>query len=531
MTELEKLREEVAALRAKVAELEEQERELEEKTRRYRFISELVSDRVCTLEVGERGELRLGDPVIGEIGAITGYTVEEVRTPDQWKRVVHPGDWDKIVQGLRFLFEGKRHETEVRLVGKTGRVTWHRITGIPDWDEEKNRLKSALWAIRDIGDKKRAEEEMLRLERLRALGRMAAGVSHNLNNILTTILGPAWVLRSELKDSALRVEAESILKSARRASALVKRLNAAVKGVETESVEPVSVNRAVEEALALTRSLWKDEPESRGVEIAVEKDLGEVGDVLGTLSGLSDVVVNLLLNALDALPEGGTICIRTWREEGCVVLSVKDNGVGMDEGIKARVFEPFFTTKSDLGTGLGLSTVNAIVTKWGGRIEVESEPGLGSEFRVWLPEVREGGGRGSRRRPGKGRGPRGRVMIVEDVERARVLLAEVLSQDHEVRTFSGGPEAIAGFEARRYDVAVIALGMSEITGDRLARFLRQKDPFLSTVLVCAEGLEPDDPRAAGFDFLLQEPLGDPERLRRVVAEAVRLRRSRREEKR
>ncbi len=150
-------------------------------------------------------------------------------------------------------------------------------------------------------------------------------------------------------------------------------------------VSSVSVNEVVLEAVSVTQSRWKAEPEARGFSFDVVTELEDVPPIGGTQAGLYDILINLLFNAVDALPEGGTITIGTQAIAESVQLTVKDTGIGMDEETQSRVFEPFFTTKSEVGTGLGLSTLYSTATHWGAFIDVESTPGEGTTFTLRFP--------------------------------------------------------------------------------------------------------------------------------------------------
>ncbi|MDA0747005.1 MAG: PAS domain-containing protein, partial [bacterium] len=376
-----------------------------------------------------------------------------------------------------------------------------------------------LAIIRDVTEFKQAEREMVRLERLRALGELSAGISHNLNNILTGIMGPAQLLQRYSGDEQLRVDVEDILKSAERARDLVHRLHQAVRGEDDREVHPVLVGSVVLQAVNDTRPRWKDEAEIRGSVIRVEQDVAEGLEIAGTVSGLYDLLVNLLLNAVDAMPDGGCISISAREMEQGVQLVVRDTGIGMDDEVRKRVFEPFFTTKMNVGTGLGLSTVYGTVERWDGRIEVESVPGEGSTFTLWLPawtdavpeKVPQAEVLASRR---------GSILIVDDDENVGRLLERVLSKVHDVEVFLSGSDALAKFEPGQYDVALVDLGLPDLPGNRLVQEMRQRDPELVAVVITGWQLQETDPRYAAFDFHLGKPFADIHEVRGVVAEAV-----------
>ena len=375
--------------------------------------------------------------------------------------------------------------------------------------------------VRDITARKKMERELIHLERVHAIGELAGGVSHNLNNILTGVLGPAQLLRRNLEDPRMLRETEDIINSARRARDLVQQLNQAVRKEQEEgTLEKVDIARSIEEAIRASQPRWKDEMEARGQRIEVKTEGVERVAISGTSTGLHDILINLLFNAVDAMPEGGRIDIQTRMAESRVELTVADTGIGMDEEIQQRVFEPFFTTKMDVGTGLGLSTVRSTVVRWGGRIEVESEPGRGTVFTLHLPAWRD-----------EATVPpvpaRGRVLIVEDDEGTGLLLKRFLGERYEAAVVGSGAEALERFVAGEWDAALIDLGMPGMPGDRVALRLRELDPQLALVLITGWELPDEDARLEVFDFRLQKPFEDLDEVEEVVVRAVALRDSRR----
>ena len=373
----------------------------------------------------------------------------------------------------------------------------------------------------DITDRMRAEQNMIRLERLRALGEMAQGVAHNFDNLLVGVLGYAQIIQMKTSDTDISQDAEHIVRNSLRAKDLVERLNIAVQGESDGTIHPVSVNGAVEKAVEAARPRWKDEPEAEGIAIKVTSDLGDVAQVRGTPTGLYDIVINLLFNAVDALPEGGEIRIRTANTASGVTLTVSDDGIGMEEETCRRVFEPFFTTKADVGTGLGLSTVHTILTRWGGGIDVTSVPAGGTTFTVHLPAW-EGPVTDPDEASGKVEGRRGRVLVVEDEEVVCQVLSDLLSDDYDVKVIMNGKEAVEGFTSGRWDVALIDLGMPEMPGDRVAEAVSAADPAVATVLITGWELESDDPRVSAFDLRLQKPFSPVEQVAETVRQAMRL---------
>ena len=308
---------------------------------------------------------------------------------------------------------------------------------------------------------------------------------------------------SQSTDPKARREANEIINNSLRARDLVQRLSRSVRSKPQSTLYAVFVHEVVEEAIQAARPRWRDEAEVQGIAIEMVTALAEVPSIRGEKSELFDVVLNLLFNAVDALPHGGTITARTRAVRDEVELIVGDTGPGMTEEVRRRVFEPFFTTKLDVGSGLGLSTVYRTVTQWGGRIEVESAPGQGTTFTLRFPAWSGPGAREEGPAPAAPPVRSGRLLVVEDEEAVSKALSRILSAHHEVEICAGGEEALKRFARGCYDVALIDLGIPGIPGDKLARKLKEVDPAVSFVLVTGWDLAENDPHRQGFDFYIQ----------------------------
>ncbi|MBT4497115.1 MAG: PAS domain S-box protein [Gemmatimonadetes bacterium] len=312
---------------------------------------------------------------------MTGYTLQELSAMKAQDLYVHPEDRKDL---LRNLEEKGEHTYEYPLRRKDGREIIVRGTTRAIKNSEGELIELQGYS-EDITERRKMQRELIRLERLRAVGELSAGVSHNLNNILTSVLGPAQLLKRKTDDPDLLREADDIIASTCRARDLVRELHLSVRNVEEESLFPVSVDLVVQQAVQTSRPRWKDQPEAQGVSIEMVTEWGGVPPIRGTDVGLHAIFTNLIFNAVDAMPEGGMITIRTEGADGQVQITFSDTGMGMDEETRRRVFEPFFTTKMNVGTGLGLSTAYNTVTGWGGTMEVDSTPGEGTKFTLRFP--------------------------------------------------------------------------------------------------------------------------------------------------
>ena len=240
--------------------------------------------------------------------------------------------------------------------------------------------------------RKKLEAELVLSGRLRAVGTLSAGVIHNLNNLLAGMMVPAEMLQMASRDPKLQILAGMVLEAGNHAADLVRGLHSSVREARAEALAPVALNQVIEGMVQMARPKWKDEPEAKGLAIDIHAILAEIPPIMATPSGVHDLLINLLFNAVDAMPVGGRICIRTALESGFVRLDFGDTGTGMDEQTRLRIFEPFFTTKTNTGTGLGLSTLYNSVTAWGGTVAVESSLGRGTTFSLLFPVWKEAPG-------------------------------------------------------------------------------------------------------------------------------------------
>ncbi len=369
-------------------------------------------------------------------------------------------------------------------------------------EESHQSLERALGQLHD------AQEKLVQQERLRALGKMASGVAHDLNNALTPILGLSELL---LRDTGLgensRDIVETILTSASDASAIINRLRDFSRSPnESSPMAPVDMRMVVEQVVQLTQPRWRDEAQREGRLIDIDIELGDVPAVTGDEHELRQSLINLVINAVDAMPQGGTLTVRLWRANDCVLFEVSDTGVGMSEAVRARCFEPFFSVKGDAGTGLGLSTCHGTVARHGGRIDVETAFGEGTTFRVCLPSSGNQQACGDENLFGTSL-PRRSVLYIDDDDRVRgsvVKMLEILGQ--RVESASSGAEGLAKFRLEPFDVVVTDMGMPEMDGAEVIREVKRSHPGTYVILFTGWGRPPfadkDDIRP---DIILAKP--------------------------
>ena len=251
-----------------------------------------------------------------------------------------------------------------------------------------------------IDELKAAQNRLIQSEKLRALGNLASGMSHDFNNVLAAILGRTQLLLRQVSEVAIQENAkQNLLKRLRVIQQLasdgaetVKRIQKFARTYKTTSekdFKKLDINAIVREVVEITKLKWKNEAKLKGIEIEIHTELGELFNPKGDPTEIREVLTNMISNSIDALSDGGKIEITTKMRDDRVVVKVMDNGLGMIEEIKNRIFEPFFTTKKEKGNGLGLSVAYGIISRHNGEITVESEPGEGTTFTITLPVAGE----------------------------------------------------------------------------------------------------------------------------------------------
>ncbi|HET7224334.1 MAG TPA: ATP-binding protein [Candidatus Eisenbacteria bacterium] len=363
------------------------------------------------------------------------------------------------------------------------------------------------------------QAQLLQSAKLNALGEMAGGVAHDFNNILAAILGRTQLLLQTSDDPELRRQLEVIEQAALDGAQAVRRVQEFTRVRQDERFETVNMDVILASVVELTRPLWEAETKRRGVRVAVEVRPGATLPVAGNPGELREVFTNLLLNAVDALPEGGVVTIDSADRDGLVEVRVSDTGVGMDPDTCRRVFDPFFTTKTIKGTGLGLSVAWGIVSRHHGTIDVESEPGCGTTFVLRFPSgsTIASGAPASAHAPLPGR----EVLVVDDEEAVLHVMADMLLMlGQSVRTAPGGREAVEAIAHRMPDVVFSDLGMPEMNGWELAQAVAARAPHVPVVLVTGWGvqIDADTARRRGVERVLPKPFSveDVERVLREL---------------
>jgi PAS domain S-box-containing protein len=453
----------------------EAEEALARREARFRSLIESASDLICIVDV--RGTIVYAGP---SHDRILGRTPEELLASDGFE-IIHPDDRTKAQATIAAALEDHtaRPREVYRLRHKDG--SWRTIESTVTNALANPDVAGIVVNSRDITEQVRLQEQYLRAQKMEAVGNLAGGVAHDFNNLLSVIAINAALLLDDLGQGEGRTEVQEILSAAQNGAALTRQLLAFSRRQVFQPV-PFDLRTVVRSMEPLLRR-------TIGENVALEVELAggaEGATVLADRGQLEQVLLNLCVNARDAMPGGGTITIAVSVAGDHVVLDVADTGVGMPEETRARVFEPFFTTKAT-GTGLGLATVYGIVQRSGGRIAVQSAVGEGTRFQIELPRLRTAT---EERPPTPTLAPpparqSETVLLVEDEPRVRLATRRLLTTlGYTVLEAEDGAAALElATGTLHFDVLLTDMVMPKLAGPRLAELVLALRPSVPVVFV------------------------------------------------
>jgi len=352
---------------------------------------------------------------------------------------------------------------------------------------------------------RRTQQLVVQQERLRALGQMASGVAHDINNALSPISAYAELLTktlSHMPDSAKRY-LQNIQNAAEDVAHIVGRMREFYRQrADEESLESVDINRVIDEVVELTRPRWRDVSQRQGISINVACELDpQLPELVSDASELREALINLVFNAVDALPQGGVITLASrlvaanpdTGTPAQLQIEVRDNGTGMDEKTRQRCLEPFFTTKAQRGTGLGLSMVYGMMQRHEGAIDIDSVPNRGTTVRLTFPcRGRLATPRAATETPAAPARAL-RILCIDDEPKIRDLLSDcLLAYNHAVTSGASGKEGLELFRAalaqqQPFDLVITDLGMPEIDGEQVAREIKAMAPGVPVIMMTGWG--------------------------------------------
>ncbi|MHB0912622.1 MAG: hybrid sensor histidine kinase/response regulator [Armatimonadota bacterium] len=373
-------------------------------------------------------------------------------------------------------------------------------------DANRSLYKQVCAAYEEL---RATQEQLVQSEKLRAVVEIASGVAHDFNNTLGIILGNIHLLLRTAYDPKTRARLESVEQAAFDATETVRRIREFTKVQPEEPRITIDLSALARGLIEVMSPSWESIMQAQDRRLELALDLADGAFAVGTAAEVREVLANILLNAVQAMPQGGKIRVSTGRSDSSAWVKVTDTGVGMSEEVRSRIFDPFFTTKGVEGTGLGMSVAYGIVKRHEGRISVESAPGLGTAITVHLPvsipEIPpEAADTIDSPAPVSAR-----ILVVDDEARFADVFTEMLSEHgHMVCVARSGQEAIKEFMAAPFDLVFTDLGMPGMSGWQVAQTIKTAQPNTPVVLLTGWGNSVDESRLAEskIDLVVSKPV-------------------------
>lgn len=434
---------------------------------------------------------------------LTGYSFTELRGQPYWDVIASPelqsdarAMYDDIRLGLR---HGHREATWLSKTGEELIISWHYVGQYAG-----EELTGLVCIGIDVTQQRILERQAMVTERLRSLGQIAGGVAHDLNNMLAGIIGPADLLMLQEDDSGKQRILNGILAAATRGAETVRRIQSFSKARTEVDKQVFDLRELAEDVIFSLRPRWRDAAQRQGIRIDV-KDSVPPGLMVHASSGeIGNVLMNLIVNACEAMPHDGQIEIRGRQDQELIEFQVADTGMGMSAETMANIFQPFFSTKGADNSGLGLAVIHGIILRHGGTITVDSEPGQGTTFSVTLPASMPEEAPEDHAAAGRTPGERLRILVVDDVPEIADYIAMVADRvGHDATAVHSGEAAAQRLQQEQFDALITDYGMEGTSGLQLAEKARRLHPAIKLVLVT--GWDMSLQEIEGFSGLLKKP--------------------------
>ena len=421
-------------------------------------------------------------------------------------------NYKRVLKGERFV--------KIQQYGQSNSRLWYELLFNPIYDNSGYVAGFTVFVV-DITEHKRMEEALLKSEKLKSIGTLAAGVSHEFNNILAVISGTIQLLNETHKDDEGLKKSLSTMKMAVDDGALISRkmLKFTKTDNDAEGFVSFDIRDLIMQSIDFTSPRWKNEAQTNGIDYQIYLDgMKSVSSIMCNSSELREVFINIINNALDAMPDGGTLSFSTWRGENTVFVCISDTGDGMSEETKRNIFDPFYTTKMAVGTGLGMSLSYGIITRHGGTIEVESEEGKGTKFTLQFPTTNESASLITDNEPEQELSERNlHILVVDDEDALCVVLDQFFSRcGNTVKTVNNGSDAINIVKSEDFDLVLCDLAMPDISGYDVVEALNklEKRPKIGIITGCGKKLNSME-ESMEVDFIARKPFNFSELTKQI----------------
>ena len=481
------------------------------------LLPELIGEPEIIIETDLKGYIKYVNRLFFEK---SGYTKDDIEKGLKFEQLLLPELRKEAKKRFKKNLKGEFFEineyTGLRKDGSTlpVMVFGKRI-------ESNGQIKGALIFAIDITAHKRIEKDLVNMEKFHVLGEMSGGVIHDINNILTMILG--YVEIASKKDYKhheciiCKKIIDKIKQAALDGSQIVKRIQNSTHLSKEQQCEPINMNEVVDEVVELLRPKWDNNYLTREINLNVVKKLNPIPPVTGNSAELREVLSNIIINSIESMPHGGSIIINTSLDNEYVIVSVSDTGTGLSEETKLNIFKPFFTTK-DKGTGIGLYVSQSIAKKFGGDIMFESKEGDGTIFKVSLPALKEKEAKKPRVPLSATGTKKFNFLIIDDEINICDLLTDFLTTEgHTVNYTQNGKEGLVLFETHLQDIVITDLNIPEMSGLEIARLIKEKSPKTIIIMLTGENISTEkiNKEKELIDYFLYKPI-DFRKLSQVI---------------
>jgi PAS domain S-box-containing protein len=404
--------------------------------------------------------------------------------------------------------ESPQQEVRFKVTGKLCEYKNFPLRG------ETGEIIGVLGTARDITERKQMEEALLQSEKLKSIGTITTGIAHEFNNILAIISGNVQLMEEIYKDHTELRKALSTIKMATADGTEISRKMLRFTKARKITTEFVScdIRDLIRQSIDFTMPRWKSMAQSKGINYHIDtKNINEVPLILCNPAELREIIINIINNAIDAMPDGGRLSFGTWSKENTIFMNISDTGEGMSYEVKKRIFDPFFTTKLAIGTGLGMSITYGIITGHGGKIDVESEEGKGTTFTLQFPvtaTVKSDILKGFPEQKQEIKYNNLRILVVDDEKEVCNMLERCLSSNgYYVKTVNSGAEALELARKEVFHLVLCDMVMPNVNGYDVIKALNElkKKPKIGMITGWGEKLKPINKSGLSVDFILKKP--------------------------
>jgi len=416
----------------------------------------------------------------------------------------------KMNENYKRVLNGEQF-TRIAQYGPANSKIWYESIYNPIYNKSNRIIGLTVFAT-EITERMKMEEALRQSEKLKSIGTITAGISHEFNNILAVISGKVQLLEMTYEDNKeLAKELEVIMKAADDGAAISSKMLQFTKTTEnTEHLQPADITDLINQSIDFKKPRWSNEAQAGGIDYKMDtNNMKEVPPITCNPTEIREVFINIIKNALDAMPDGGSISFSTYSDENTIFACVSDTGMGMSENVKKHIFDPFFTTRTPEGTGLGMSTAYGIMTRHGGKIQVESEQGKGSMFTLQFPIHTESDRTlKTTKREHVTSNTNLSILAVDDDEEIRNILDQFLSRDgHKIKTVDNGADAIKIVESEDFDLVLCDLAMPNTFGYDVIKAINglKRRPKIGIISGWDNESAPSGSDEVKVDFYLKKP--------------------------